>query len=93
MPWLFSSLSSIIIAVGQRVAKWPRGTPAPDSKVAPVNKEKEGGLVTTLHPVIQELQQIIEEDADLYMDFHQMFEQIPDDPKYDVDPLGSPQVG
>jgi hypothetical protein len=91
MPWFPSSLS-FIIAVGQRVLKWPGRIPAPDSKTAPVNEEKARRLVTTFHPVIQELQQIIEEDADLYMGFRQMFEQIPNDPKYDIDPLGTPQV-
>lgn len=46
----------------------------------------------TLHPAVQELKTMIEEDPELYMGFHQMFEQIPDKPKYRVDPTGNPQV-
>ncbi len=60
--------------------------------MAVLTNNKRQGVVTMFHPVIQELQQIVEEDTVLYMGFRQMFEQIPDDPKYDVDPLGRPQV-
>ncbi|KAF9267730.1 phosphatidylserine decarboxylase-like protein [Marasmius fiardii PR-910] len=44
------------------------------------------------HPVIQEFQQLIENNADLYMDFHAMFEQVPTKPPYNNDPTGKPQV-
>ncbi|KAF5390419.1 hypothetical protein D9757_005306 [Collybiopsis confluens] len=44
------------------------------------------------HPVIQEFQKLIENDADLYMDFHAMFEQVPLKPPYNNDPTGKPQV-
>ncbi|KAJ3563897.1 hypothetical protein NP233_g8637 [Leucocoprinus birnbaumii] len=46
----------------------------------------------SLHPVIIELQDIIESDPSLFMGFHQMFEDIPDDPRYRNDPTGKPQV-
>ncbi|KAG7092813.1 hypothetical protein E1B28_009129 [Marasmius oreades] len=36
-------------------------------------------------PVIQEFQQLIENNADLYMDFHAMFEQVPTKPPYNDD--------
>ncbi|KAK0440467.1 phosphatidylserine decarboxylase-like protein [Desarmillaria tabescens] len=43
-------------------------------------------------PVIQEFQNLIESNADIYMDFHQMFNQVPTKPPYDKDPTGKPQV-
>ncbi|KIK54435.1 hypothetical protein GYMLUDRAFT_177372 [Collybiopsis luxurians FD-317 M1] len=44
------------------------------------------------HPVIQEFQQLIENDADLWMNFHAMFEQVPTKPPYNNDPTGRPQI-
>jgi phosphatidylserine decarboxylase len=46
-----------------------------------------------LHPVIQEFQELIENDADVWMGFHQMFEQVPTKPPYNLDPTKKPQVG
>ncbi|KAG7092815.1 hypothetical protein E1B28_009131 [Marasmius oreades] len=43
-------------------------------------------------PVIKEFKQLIENNADLYMDFHAMFEQVPTKPPYNNDPTGKPQV-
>jgi phosphatidylserine decarboxylase len=45
-----------------------------------------------LHPVMQELQALIESDATLYMQFHQMFEQLPDTRTFQRTPTGLPQV-
>jgi phosphatidylserine decarboxylase len=45
-----------------------------------------------LHPVMQELQDLIESDATLYMQFHQMFEQLGDKKKFERTPTGAPQV-
>jgi len=39
-----------------------------------------------LSPVIQEFQDLIERDPEIYMAFHMMFEQIPNKPPYSVDP-------
>jgi len=47
---------------------------------------------TTLQPVIQEFQAIIEEDPELFMLFTQMFEQLPPTTEYEMDPAGNPQV-
>jgi len=47
---------------------------------------------TTFHPVIQEFQEMIEGDSELFMLFTQMFEQVPSTPEYEVDPVGNPQV-
>ncbi|KIK54432.1 hypothetical protein GYMLUDRAFT_77133 [Collybiopsis luxurians FD-317 M1] len=45
------------------------------------------------HPVIQEFQQLIESDPDLYMNFHLMFEQVPAVAPYNDDPTGlRPQI-
>ena len=45
-----------------------------------------------LHPVVQEFQDMIESDADLYMFFTQMFNQVPRRPPYNLNPAGKPQV-
>jgi phosphatidylserine decarboxylase len=44
------------------------------------------------HPVITELQDLIESDAGIFMLFNQMFEQVPRRAPYDKDPAGKPQV-
>jgi len=46
----------------------------------------------TLHPVIEDFKALIEGDAQVYMLFHQMFEQVPHKPPYNKDPTGQPQV-
>ena len=43
-------------------------------------------------PVIRDFQKLIEGDAEIYMGFHQMFEQVPTEPPYNEDPTGKPQV-
>ena len=45
-----------------------------------------------LLPVVRELKELIENDPHLYMLFTQMFEQIPNEPKYLNDPAGNVQV-
>ncbi|MFA8435111.1 MAG: phosphatidylserine decarboxylase family protein [Marinifilaceae bacterium] len=45
-----------------------------------------------LHPVIQEFQDLIEGDPELYMLFYMMFEQIPHKPPYFQTPTHKPQV-
>lgn len=45
-----------------------------------------------LHPVIADLQHLIERDAEIFMLFNQMFEQVPRRPSYAKDPTGKPQV-
>jgi len=42
--------------------------------------------------VIQEFQNLIEQDPEIWMGFHQMFEQVPKKPPYNEDPTGKPQV-
>ena len=48
--------------------------------------------VKALHPVIADFQDLIESDSELFMLFHQMFEQVPRKPPYNKDPTGKPQV-
>jgi phosphatidylserine decarboxylase len=45
-----------------------------------------------LHPVIAGFQHLIESDPQIFMLFHQMFEQVPRKPPYNKDPTGKPQV-
>ncbi|KXN84035.1 Phosphatidylserine decarboxylase proenzyme 3 [Leucoagaricus sp. SymC.cos] len=93
MPPFFSSLNSILLSVGHAVFKWPK-TQATNNEIAP-RRESElelKGNVQDFHPIVAELKRAIEGDADLYMGFHQIFEQIPNDPKYGFDPTGKPQV-
>ena len=45
-----------------------------------------------LHPVIADLQRLIESDPEIFMLFNQMFEQVPRRAPYGRDPCGKPQV-
>jgi len=45
-----------------------------------------------LHPVVAEFRNLIEADAQVFMLFHQMFEQIPHKHPFNKDPTGRPQV-
>lgn len=45
-----------------------------------------------LLPVVAELKELIENDPEIYMLFHQMFEQIPEKAPYLTDPTGGPQI-
>jgi phosphatidylserine decarboxylase len=46
----------------------------------------------SLLPVIKEFKELIEGDAQIYMLFHQMFNEVPHKPPYNKDPTGKPQV-
>ena len=45
-----------------------------------------------LIPVVQEFKELIEDDPELLMLFTQMFEMVPDKPKFRKDPSGNPQI-
>jgi len=45
-----------------------------------------------LHPLVQEFQNLIEGDSDLYMRANQMFSQVPRKSPYNRSPTGDPQV-
>ncbi len=55
--------------------------------IAEVEREKK-----PLHPVIQQFKDEIEQDAEMFMLFNQMFEQVPRKPPYNKSPTGKPQV-
>ncbi len=48
--------------------------------------------IPNLLPPVQELKDLIENDPEVNMFFHQMFSQIPSGPPYNSDPMGRPQV-
>lgn len=60
--------------------------------VREVEHEQAGDAARTLHPVIEDFKALIESDAEIYMLFHQMFEQVPHKPPYNKDPTGHRQV-
>jgi len=46
-----------------------------------------------LHPVIRDFQYLIESDPEIWLGFHQMFDEIPNTQEYFMDPSGlRPQV-
>ncbi|KAF9559660.1 phosphatidylserine decarboxylase-like protein [Agrocybe pediades] len=44
------------------------------------------------HAVVGEFRALIENDPEIYMAFHQMFDEVPTKPPYNNDPTGKPQV-
>lgn len=50
------------------------------------------GAAAPLLPVVEDLKALIENDLQLSMLFTQMFEQVPREPPYLVDPVGAPAV-
>jgi phosphatidylserine decarboxylase len=66
------------------MAKMAKGTEFANEKGTVANEP--------LMPVIQELKQIIEEDPEIYMQFTQMFEQLPNTKAFKKDPTGMPQI-
>ena len=47
---------------------------------------------TPLAPVVQKFKDLIEGDPEIYMYFHQMFEELPHTPQFRETPVGRPQV-
>ena len=75
-----------------RVGQWLPSDPATlNHWLAQLQKEAQH-LQKPLHPVLEEFRDLIEQDAELFMLFHQMFEQVPHKPPYNRDPAGKPQV-
>ncbi len=50
------------------------------------------GSAKPLKPVVQRFKDAIENDPELFMLFHEMFEQIPDKPEFKLNPVGQPQI-
>jgi hypothetical protein len=93
MPFTFWHLPSILGSVARTVFSWPGIQTRHHPSVAkPTTEKTQLDHTAIFHPVVAELQTLIEQDADLYMAFHQMFEQIPDEPRNRHDPTGRPQA-
>ena len=74
-----------------RVGKWlPSDQEALDNWLG--NLVEVLDVEAPLHPSIQELKDLIENNADLFMLFHLMFSQVPHKPPYNYNPGGGPQV-
>ncbi|KIJ25097.1 hypothetical protein M422DRAFT_62290 [Sphaerobolus stellatus SS14] len=80
---LHRALQSIRHAVTSACTQDPKHLDTPDHNLTTIWLPKSQ---LQLVPVLQEFQEIIESDPHIYMCFHQMFEQIPTKPPYDVDP-------
>ncbi len=50
------------------------------------------GSAKPLKPVVQKFKDAIERDPELFMLFHEMFEQLPDKPEFKTNPTGQPQI-
>ncbi len=75
-----------------RVGEWlPSDQAILDSWIEALILEVEAEKKPLL-PVIEEFKALIEGDAEIYMLFNQMFEQVPHKPPYNKDPTGKPQV-
>jgi phosphatidylserine decarboxylase len=75
-----------------RVGKWLPSDEAFLAKWLEAIIQKSQAEAKALHPVIADFQNLIENDAEIAMLFHQMFEQVPKKPPYNKDPTGKPQV-
>jgi phosphatidylserine decarboxylase len=78
--------------VPYRVAEWLPSDHAHLKRWLDAMIQKTEAHARALHPVIAELQDFIESDAEVCMLFHQMFEQVPKRAPYHQDPTGRPQV-
>ena len=104
--WYLSGLLAITLAAPIAAAKPPSDATAPQTgewlradrqalqqACARLGEHTAGqGDTTPLLPVIAEFQALIENDPELFMLFTQMFEQIPDQPRYQKDPAGNPAI-
>jgi phosphatidylserine decarboxylase len=75
-----------------RVGKWLPSDQAFLTRWLAAIIEKTELEAKALQPVIADFQDLIESDGEIYMLFHQMFEQVPRKPPYNRDPAGKPQV-
>jgi phosphatidylserine decarboxylase len=75
-----------------RVGKWLPSDEVFLAKWLEAIIQKTRAEAKALHPVIADFQNLIENDAEIAMLFHQMFEQVPKKPPYNKDPTGTPQV-
>ena len=55
-------------------------------------KDEAQAQAKPVEPEVAAFRALIENDADVYMYFHQMFEELPSAPEFKTDPTGEPQV-
>lgn len=79
-------------AIPFRVGKWlPSDQRVMDRWLDNLIKEVDASPKPLL-PVVQEFKDLIEGDAEIYMLFHQMFEELPRKALFRTTPIGTPQV-
>lgn len=84
--------ATMTAAIPYRVGEWlPSDQAFLENWLTRLITEVEGAP-KPLHPVVDELRQLIETDPTVYMLFNQMFQQVPYKPPYNKDPTGKPQV-
>ena len=75
-----------------RIAEWlPSDQAVLDAWLQNLILETESEDMELL-PVVADFKELIESDPEIYMYFHQMFDQVPSDSKFSSDPTGNPQV-
>lgn len=55
-------------------------------------ENEEGSDIRGLHPPVRDLKELIENNSEVNIFFHQMFSQVPRYPPYNRDPAGKPEV-
>jgi len=86
---LASLFAANVASAQPQTGAWLRA----DQKALQQVRQRAGQDVSqTWLPVVQEFKTLIDNDPELYMQFTQMFEQIPLTPLYLNDPVGNPQV-
>jgi phosphatidylserine decarboxylase len=75
-----------------RVGKWLPSDQAFLDKWLATIIQKTHAEQKALHPVIADFRDFIEGDPEIFMLFHQMFEEVPKKAPYNKDPTGKPQV-
>jgi phosphatidylserine decarboxylase len=78
--------------VPYRVGRWLPADHAFLARWLEAMIEKTRTDAKALHPVVAELQALIESDAEIFMLFDRMFVEVPRRAPYDKDPRGKPQV-
>lgn len=75
-----------------RVGKWLPSDQKRMSDWVAAQLTEVSGSDKPLKPVVQDFKDAIENDPELFMLFHEMFEQLPDKPEFKLNPVGKPQI-
>lgn len=79
-------------ALPYRVGQWLPSDQAFLTQWMRKHIEKVEAKPLPIHPVIQEFRELIENDPEIFMLFHLMFEELPNRPTFAKDPAGDPQI-